>query len=60
MQPFRGLSHHSSTVGLDEQRQSMVSELYCRKTGGREKVKERERPARATWREGRKGGGKEG
>jgi hypothetical protein len=28
--------------GLDEQRQSMVLELYCRKAGEREKVKERE------------------
>jgi hypothetical protein len=47
------LSHPLSTAGLDEQRQSMVSELYCRKTGGREKVeRERERLAMATWREG--------
>jgi hypothetical protein len=37
-------------VGLDEQRQSMVLELYCRKAGGREKV-ERERLAMAMWRE---------
>jgi hypothetical protein len=37
-------------VGLDEQRQSMVLELYCRKAGEREKV-ERGRPATATWRE---------
>ena len=44
------LSHRSSTVGLDEQRQSMVLELYCRKAGGREKV-ERERLAMAMWRE---------
>jgi hypothetical protein len=35
------LSHHSSTVEIDEQRWSMVLELYCRKTE-REKVKERE------------------
>jgi hypothetical protein len=34
-------------VGLDEQRQSMVLELYNRETGGREKIKERERPAMA-------------
>jgi hypothetical protein len=27
----KSLSHHSSKVGLDEQRQSMVLELYCRK-----------------------------
>jgi hypothetical protein len=26
------LFHHSSMVGLDEQRQSMILELYCRKT----------------------------
>jgi hypothetical protein len=38
------LSHHSSTVGLDEQRQSMVLELYCRKAGRkRERKRERER-----------------
>ena len=43
----------SSTVGLDEQRQSMVLEFYCRKAGGGEKV-ERERPAMAMWREGGK------
>ena len=36
-------SHYSSTVGLDEQRQSMVLELYCRKAGRkREGRKERE------------------
>ena len=28
---IRSLSHCSSMVGLDEQRQSMVLELYCRK-----------------------------
>ena len=38
------LSHHPSTEGLDEQRQSMVLELYYRKAGEREKVKERDRP----------------
>jgi hypothetical protein len=27
------LSHHSSTAGFDEQRQSIVLELNCRKTG---------------------------
>jgi hypothetical protein len=38
------LSHCPGTVGLDEQRQNMVIELYCRNAGGggREKVKERE------------------
>jgi hypothetical protein len=30
-------------AGLNEQRQSMVLELYYRKAGEREKVKERER-----------------
>jgi hypothetical protein len=39
--------------GLDEQRQSMVLELYCRKVGGkREGKRERERPVIAMWREG--------
>jgi hypothetical protein len=34
------LSHHLNTAGLDEQRQSMVLELYCRKAGrGRESRK---------------------
>ena len=46
---MRGLS-----PGLDEQRRSMVLELYCRKAGEREKV-ERERPAMAKRREGGKG-----
>jgi hypothetical protein len=32
------LSHRSSTAGLDEQRQSMVLELYCRKAGGKKEV----------------------
>ena len=37
------LSHHPSTEGLDEQRQSMVLELYFRKAGGkRESKRERE------------------
>jgi hypothetical protein len=39
-------------VGLDEQRQSMILELYYRKAGGKRKVKERERPAIAKRREG--------
>jgi hypothetical protein len=30
-------------VGLDEQRQSMVLELYCRKAGEREKVRKEAR-----------------
>ena len=46
------LSHCPSTVGLDEQRQSMVLELYCRKAGGkREGRRERERPVMAKRRE---------
>ena len=43
-------------MGLDEQRQSMFLELYCRKAGGRREG--RERPAMAMWREGK--GAKEG
>ena len=31
------LTHRSSTAGLDEQRQSMVLELYCRKAGRKER-----------------------
>ena len=30
-----GLSHNPSTAGLDEEKQSMVLELYCRKAGGK-------------------------
>jgi hypothetical protein len=45
-------------VGLDEQRQSMVLELYCRKRE-REKAESR-RPAMAKWREGEKEEKKEG
>jgi hypothetical protein len=30
-------SHHSSTAGLDDQRQSMVLELYCRNAGRKER-----------------------
>jgi hypothetical protein len=48
------LSHRSSTVGLDEQRQSMVLEFYCRKA---ERKRDRDRPVMATWREGK---GREG
>jgi hypothetical protein len=36
------LSHHSSTVGLDEQRQSMVLKLYCRKAERKREGKKRE------------------
>ena len=48
------LSHDSSTAGLDEQRQSMVLELYCRKAGRkerREKERQRERGRRRRERE---------
>jgi hypothetical protein len=31
------LTHLSSTAGLDEQRQSMVLELYCKKSGRKER-----------------------
>ena len=47
----KSLSHRPSTVSLDEQRLSMVLELYCRKAE-REKVKEREGLAMNTWGEG--------
>ena len=40
--------------GLDEQRQSIVLELYCRKAGGKREGGKRERPAMAMWREGEK------
>ena len=48
--PSRGslgesLSHHSSTAGLDEQRQSMVLELYCRKAERRERERQTDRQA---------------
>jgi hypothetical protein len=42
------------SLGLDEQRQSMVLELYCRKAGGKRKGKKRERPAVAKRKEGRR------
>jgi hypothetical protein len=37
------LSHRSSTAGIDEQRQSMVLELYCRMAGRKREGKKRER-----------------
>jgi hypothetical protein len=37
------LSHRSSTAGLDEQRQSMVLELYWRKAGRKREGRKRER-----------------
>jgi hypothetical protein len=47
------LSHLTSTMGLDGQRQSMVLEFYCRKAGRKEKLeRERKRLAMAMWREG--------
>ena len=42
----------SSMVGLDEQRQSMVLELCCRKAERKREARKRERPAMAMWREG--------
>jgi hypothetical protein len=41
-------------VGLDEQRQSMVLEFYCRKAGGKreDKKRKRERPSLAKRTEG--------
>jgi hypothetical protein len=47
------LSHHSSIAGLDEQRQSMVLELYCRKSERKREGRKKERGlAMVTWREG--------
>ena len=40
--------------GLDEQRQSIVLELYCRKAGGKKEGRKRERLAMAKRREGEK------
>jgi hypothetical protein len=55
------LSHCSSKVGLDEQRQSMILGLYCRKAGRKREGRKRERSAMATWRVERGGKGeKEG
>ena len=36
------LHHHPNTAGLDEQRQSMVLELHCRKAGEKREERERE------------------
>ena len=49
------LSHHSSTVGLDEQRQSMVLELYCRKAERKREGRKRERGCPWPYGEGGKG-----
>jgi hypothetical protein len=44
------LSHFSSMVGLDDQRQSVVLVLYCRKAGKREEAKrKREKPDPSEW-----------
>ena len=48
------LSHPPSTVGLDEQRQSMVLELYYRKAG-RKREGRRERERDWSWPRGEKG-----
>ena len=37
------LSHHSSTAGLYEQKQSIVLELYCRKAERKREGRKRER-----------------
>jgi hypothetical protein len=39
---LEGLSHRPGTAGLDEQRQSLILELYCRKAGGKRKGRKRE------------------
>jgi hypothetical protein len=44
-------------VGLDEQRQSVVLELYCRKVGGRKEGRKRERGW--PWPRGESGEGRE-
>ena len=35
------LFHHSSTAGLDERRQFMVLEFYCRKAGRKREARKR-------------------
>ena len=47
------LSHHSSTAGLDSQRQSMALEFYCRKAGGKREGRKRKRDW--PWPRGEKG-----
>jgi hypothetical protein len=51
------LSHCSSTAGLDEQRQSMVLELYCRMAGRKREDRKRERGQ--PWPRGEGWGGRE-
>jgi hypothetical protein len=46
------LSHRSSTMGFDEQRQSIVLELRKAERTREGRKKERERPAMAMWRKG--------
>jgi hypothetical protein len=47
------LSHCPSTADPDEQRQSVVLEIYCRKAGGKTKGRKRERDQ--PWPRGEKG-----
>jgi hypothetical protein len=54
------LSHHSSIEGLDDQKQSMVLEIYYKKAGRKRDGKKGERLAMATRREGGKEREKEG
>ena len=49
------MSKCPSTAGLDEQRQSMVLELYCRKAGGKREGRKRERERDWPWPRGEKG-----
>jgi hypothetical protein len=49
------LSHHSSTAGLYEQKQSMVLELYCRKAERKREGRKRERGCPWPYGEGGKG-----
>ena len=46
-------------MGLDEQRQSIVLELYCRKAGGKRESRKIERLAMVKRREGGKRAGQE-
>ena len=56
------LSHHSSMAGLDEQRQSMVLELYCRKAERKREGRKRETTSHGhveRWGKGEREGGLE-
>jgi hypothetical protein len=46
-------------VGFDEQRESMVLELYYRRVKRERRLKERKGPAMAIWREGGREGEKD-